>query len=399
MKRSAAGRPSPYLRGDGRWAVQIERPPVAGKRRRQVIYGSTQAEVVALARRAERALEAGDPLTDARLTLGRYLNSWVHTTLPCSDLRPSTLDSYSDIVERHLIPSLGHHKLRELRPPHIRAMLTEKAAEVSARGRPLSARTVQYIHAVLRKALSDAVRDDLMAQNPALKVQPPRIARPPVKPLTSVEIQRVLASLHGDRLAAMWLVLISMGLRKGEVLGLRWDDLDLDVGTLTVARSIRRERGVLNVATGKRLSQLVEGSIKTGATGVRTLAIPGSVVPALRQHRSAQTRERLAAPAWAEPDRVFTTAHGTTIDPRSVNRLWVTVCTRAGVRQVRVHDLRHGTASVLLTQGVAMRAVMETLGHTRMATTSDIYSHVLDELNRDTASRMDAYLTGANSTP
>jgi integrase len=390
--RSAHGRAAPYRRQDGRWAVAVELPPAAGRRRRKILYGRTQTEVLAELRAFEQAQDAGRPWGDARLTVGTYLRSWVTDTLPVSGLRPTTVDSYAEVVDLHLVPTLGHHKLRDLKAPHIRLLLAEKGRQLTSRGKPLSAASVNKIHRVLRTALSYAVRDELIARNPASLVQPPGVHRPPVRTHTTEELERVLPVIMKDRLAAMWLLMLATGLRKGEVLALRWDDFDLESERMTVSRSLGQVRGPADEITGRRSSYLVEGPVKTDS-GERVLWLPRFVVDALRAHRKAQTAERLAAPCWGVPGRVFTSRVGTPIDRRNVNRMWLRLCTTAEVRPLRVHDLRHGAATILLKEGVPMRAIADMLGHARSSTTANIYAHVMDEVGRDGAARMQAFVT------
>ena len=295
------------------------------------------------------------------------------------------------MVTRHITPYIGKHRLEELRPPHLRAWLCELRQVVSVRGRPLSARTIQLAHATLRRALNDAVRDELIGRNPALLVRPGRVPRRNVDPLTRDEAKALLTAATDDRLFALWLVLMSLGLRRGEALGLHWADVDLDAGTLTVARSLQRIRTTETSADGSRRTELVETLPKSEGS-IRALALPASLQAALRAHRARQHRERLAAAAWLDPELVFCTTLGTPIEPRNVYRAWHVVCDRAGVRRCRPHDLRHSAASFLLLQGADMRTIMEQLGHTRMATTTDLYAHVLDEVKRDAAERMDGLL-------
>jgi len=189
----------------------------------------------------------------------------------------------------------------------------------------------------------------------------------------------------------MWLTLLAVGLRRGECLALRWSDLDLDAGRLTVRRSLQRLRGERDEDTGNRRGRLVEVDPKTEASSA-TVALPASVVAELREHRQRQRVQRLAAPVWADPALVFTTGVGTALEPRNVNRAFETLRERAGIRHVRLHDLRHAAATFALAAGVDMKSVQTMLRHSRMATTADLYAHVPEEVQVAGAQLMDDLL-------
>jgi integrase len=250
---------------------------------------------------------------------------------------------------------------------------------------------VQLAHAILRRALNDALRDELVNRNVALLVKSGRVTTPEVEPLRPDELKLLLAEAPNDRLHALWLLLISLGLRRGEALGLHWDDIDFEAKTLSVRRSLQRRRTKELTPSGRRRGHLVEVDTKT-ASSVRTVALPEVLAEALREHRERQDLERADALAWVNPNLVFSTHLGTWFDPQNVYVFWHALCDRAGVRRCRPHDLRHTAASVLLMQGADMRTVMEVLGHSRMATTSDLYTHVLAEVKADAAQRMNQFL-------
>jgi integrase len=377
--RRAGGEGSVYRYRDG-WAAQVRIGQGRGARRKTV-YGRTQGDVIEKLRTMQRQIDAGVVLRAGRsITVGAYLESWVRDVLPGS-VRASTEASYETLVRMHLVPGLGSIALDKLTPTHVRAFLRAKASEVSVRTkRPLSPRTLQYLHAVLRLALEQARRDELVTRNVAMLVAAPRVSREEIRPLTVVEARALFAAAVTDRLRPLWLVLVSLGLRRGEALALRWEDIDLDTGVVQIRRSLQRVRGKLLTVEPKT------------ERSRRALPLPAVLVDVLREHRRAQVAERLAAPAWVDPEMVFTTHVGTPLEPRNVLRSFHALCRRAGVREVRIHDLRHAAASFLLLQGVDMRVVMGTLGHSRQATTSDLYTHLLEPVQRDAADRMDALL-------
>lgn len=318
------------------------------------------------------------PLTSHQsLTVGAYLEPWLADVVARS-VRPKTAHSYGQIVRLHLLPELGAIPLAELRPAHVQALLNTKAAS------GLAPRTVAYIRNVLRQALGHAERSELVGRNVARLAVPPRIPRREVHPLTPDEARRFLTAIDVERLRALYVVALALGLRQGEILGLRWRDVDLDARSLRVRAALQRVDGVLALVEPK------------SATSRRTLPIPALVADALVAHR-AQTESEGIAEIEALPgvtDLVFRTTLGTPLDAISVTRRFQRILRRAGLPHQRFHDLRHACASLLLAQGVPARVVMETLGHSQISLTLNTYSHVVPSLARVAAERMDEMLGG-----
>ncbi len=240
-----------------------------------------------------------------------------------------------------------------------------------------------YTHAILRAALNDALRDEVpgLRRNVADLVRPPAKAPSKARPLDLESLPAILLAMEAHRWRALWLTYLALGLRKGEALGLTWPDLDLDAGLATIHQSLRRRAG-----------KLVDGPVKTEASGA-TVPIPALLVTVLAQHRAEQLKMRLAAPAWSDPERVFTTAHGTPLEPRNINHEWAKICASARIAPIRPHDLRHSMATFALRQGVAMKTIQTMLRHSRLATTADLYTHVLREVQRSGSDRIGDLLT------
>lgn len=380
--RRAAGEGSVHKRKQGGWQGSVTVGIVGGRRKRKTVYGATQREVLDKLAAIRRTLDAGLPVGTSRpMTLGDYLEAWLRDTLP-TVVRPSTAESYASLARQHIIPGLGHHRLDKLTAVHIRAFLKEESTQTSPRTkRPLSPRTLQYLHAVLRLALEQARRDDLVVRNVAGLVAGPKVQRAEIAPLTPEETGRLFAQAATDRLSPLWLLVTALGLRRGEALALRWEDVDLDRGHLQVKATVQRVGG-----------KLVRAEMPKTKSSRRALPLPAVVVEALRAHRAAQGQERLASAVKVDDALVFTTGIGTPLEPRNVLRSFHALCDRAQVRRVRIHDLRHAAASFMLLQGVDMRVVMGTLGHSRLATTSDLYTHLLEPVQRAAAERMDDLL-------
>lgn len=313
------------------------------------------------------------------LLLGVYLEDWLAEVVRGS-VRPKTYVSYRSIVRLHLIPGLGAQPLVELRPADVQAFLNAKAAS------GLAPRTVAYLRNVLRQALGHAERSELVGRNVARLARPPRIPRREVRPLDPDEARVFLAAIRGDRWEALYLVALGCGLRQGEILGLAWGDLDLEAGTLRVHRALQRIEGAFAFVEPK------------SATSRRIVALPAIVRLGLLAHRErAEVEGPARTPLEGFADLVFTTRVGTPIDGISVTRRFQRILTGAGLPRQRFHDLRHACASLLLSQGVPARVVMETLGHSQISLTLNTYSHVIPALGREAAERMDAVLRSGSA--
>lgn len=373
MSRRANGEGSIYQRTDGRWAGAIYVYNRDGGRQRRQVYGRTRAEVVGKLSDLQAANRQHVPAAPVKVTVQQFSEGWLRR-LDASPLKPATVSSYRWIMQRYILPEVGGVRLVALSPQHVRSMLTA----VAARG--VSSRTVQLSRAVLRTMLADAEREQLVHRNVAGLVKGPRVERQEVQPWTAGEAARFLDSMRGHRLGALFSVGVALGLRKGELLALRWEDVDLEGGSLRVHRTVQR----LGEGVG-----LVSGSPKTQRSR-RTVPLPKVCVAALREHRSRQDAERdKAGDAWVDLGLVFSTVKGTVIEPRNLNRLFDQRIEAAGVRRIRFHDLRHTCATLLLAQGVPARVVMEMLGHTQLGITTDLYGHVMPTTLRSAADAMD----------
>lgn len=313
------------------------------------------------------------------ITVGMLLDRWLDEAVVLT-VRPRTLASYRYVVRVHLRPALGDVALASLTAQHVQGLLNAKAAS------GLAPRTVGYLRGVLRQALGFAERMDLVGRNVARLARPPRVPRRQVSPLTVEQARIFRAAVTGDRLEALYLVAVGCGLRQGEILGLRWRDVDIDGRLLLVRFALARVDGGMVLVEPK------------SATSRRNIPMPSFVARALAAHRVRQAAEAL--PHRPEPpdpfaDLVFTTTLGTPLDGISVTRRFQRVLKSAGLPRQRFHDLRHAAASYMLAAGVSARVVMETLGHSEISLTLNTYSHVLPGLGRDAADRMDALLGAA----
>lgn len=373
--RRGHGEGSIYQReSDGKWCTSVDLGRMEGKRRRKVIYGRTRKEVAEKLKVVLREQQQGLPVIVERQTVGQFLERWLEDVAR-PRLRPKTYHSYAQLVRLHLAPTLGHHQLSKLAPQQVQAMMNAKLAS------GLSPRTVQYLRAVLRRAIGQALKWGLVSRNVVLLTDPPRVTRPEIATLTPVQARAFLDAVKGARLESLYAVALALGLRQGEALGLRWQDVDFDGGVLHVRVALQRVRG--------EPARLVEPKTRQSR---RTLPMPAIIVAQLRAHHDRQLTECVTAgPAWQGEHwgLVFCTATGTPLDARHVVFYFKRQLRHAGLPDIRFHDLRHSCASLLLAQNVHPRVVMEILGHSTIALTMNTYSHVLPEAQRQTATLMD----------
>lgn len=357
-RRSPNGSGSTWKRSNGTWIGGLYVDEADGARRRRVVYGKTRKEVQDKLAELRRKSDSGVPIAPNKLTLGIYLREWLDE-VAAPRVRPSTLAAYRHRVEQFLGPDLGHIGLGKLTARELRRYLEQ----LKVRG--VGARTIRYVHATLRAALEDAVREELIEKNVAKLVRAPSVPTTERSPLSVEETKSFLKANHDDRLYALLVVIALLGLRRSEALGLRWEDVDLDQGTLTVRRGLHRVSG-----------QLVTMETKT-ARSRRTIPLPAFVVSSLRAHKARQDEECAAIGAsWHGSGHVFTSTIGTPLDPDNTTKFVKRALKTAGVRDVRMHDFRHGCVSVLLELRVPPRTVMEIVGHASLDMTMNVYAHV-----------------------
>jgi integrase len=373
-KKRNAGEGSIFQRLDGRWCAQLDLGWQNDRRVRKYLYGEKAEAVRDALLKARADYAAGLPVAVERQTAAQFLQRWLEDSVKPS-CRPLTYEQYRQHVKLYLAPLLGSHQLAKLAPQHVRAFIRQKLED------GLSPRTVQLSLVILRRALGQAVTDGLAARNVAKLVDAPRWKRPEVKPWEPGEAARFVDAIKGEPLEAAYLVALSLGLRRGEVLGLRWCDVNLDAKTITIAQALARVGGKL---------QLIEPKSRQSR---RTLPLHDVLVAALRNHRRRQLEERLAAGSrWQDSGLVFTFGIGTPFEPRALNEDFDRIIAKGRLRRIRFHDLRHSCATFLLAQGVHSRVVMELLGHSQISLTMETYSHVLPDTMRDAVARVGVLL-------
>jgi integrase len=378
-------------RQDGRWVASITlgRDPVTGKPKRAWFYGKTRQDVAEKLTKALQDRKQGTFVVPHKVTLGEWLDTWLWEYKKPS-LRPTTFDNYEMLVRRHLKPALGTLALRDVRPEHLQHFYNDKVQHGS------SARTVRLCHILLHGALAQAEKNQLVVRNVSKLTEPPREEHKEMATLTMDQVATsLLPALKDDRLFAAIYLAFGTGLRRGELLGLRWQDIDFQQEVLHVRQALVRVKN--HDAHGDaRKTRLTFQAPKT-ARSRRTVPIPMECLTALKRYKAQQAAEKLLlGQAYADGDLVICQPDGKPIDPRNFLRYFGKVLQQAGLPQIRLHDARHTFATMMLELGASPKTVQTMLGHSRIAVTLDTYSHVSLELEKKEAAKLNAALRGKN---
>lgn len=358
-------------RPDGTWEARLSLP--GGKRKS--VYAKTRREVQDKLRTAQRDIDSGLDLSAGRRTVAQYLDDWLARVKPA--VKPKTWEGYESIVRVRVRPHLGHVPLSRLTPLDVQKLY----ATLEDAG--LSRRSVHHTHCVLHRAFRQAMRWQLLPRNPCDGATPPTPVRRDMRVLSASEVTHLLDATRAHPSHGLYVLAVTSGARIGELLALRWDDLDLDAGKLAVRRSLQRQRG----------AGLVFVHPKTDRSR-RTVHLSQRAISALREHRTRQLEHRLAiGAAWHDQGLVFANATGGPLDPSWQTNAFKATLRAAGLPVVRFHDLRHTAATLLLGQGVHPKVVSEMLGHATITLTLDTYSHFVPALHAQAAAAMDAALS------
>lgn len=375
MNRRGHGEGSIFRRKDGLWCGLVDLGRTAlGKRNRKAFYGKTRREVQEKLKIALRAQQQGLPLSSDRQTVTAYLTEWLGTVK--SSVRPSTWRRYEENVRLHTLPALGAHTLAQLGPQHLRALYTNRLEA------GLSPASVHHLHAVLHVALRQAERDGIIARNVAALVTPPRTAHREMQTLSPEQARALLEAAREDRLEALYVLAVTTGMREGELLALRWRDVDLEGRTVAVRSTLQWTPDGFELAETKT------------ATSRRQVAVTDAAIAALRRHRGAQREGRVRVlAAWRDLDLVFANELGGPLSASNLlRRSFRPLLERAGLPRIRFHDLRHTAATLMLGLGRHPKVVSEMLGHSQISVTLDLYSHVTPTMQREASQALGALL-------
>jgi integrase len=378
-RRRVNGDGSLTKRADGRWMGRYYAWTSAGTRKRITVYGRTRQEAADKMREAQERNRQGIPVPDRAWKLGDWLDYWLEHVV-AANRRPATHALYETTVRLYLKPALGRYPLGRLSASRVQTFLTGQLADGH------SIRKVQVMKTVLSSALARAMREELVMRNVARLAELPAWERKPITPWTAAEARAFLAVAKDDPLYPAFVLLLLYGLRRGEVLGLRWRDVDEDDGELRVRQHIQRVHGELRV-----------GPVKSTA-GRRDLPLLDLAAEVLEARRAVQAADRAElGRAWQDTGLIFTTRTGRPIEPRNMARSFHRICRIRGLRQINVHHVRHTTATLLKNLHVPARDAQLILGHSRLAVTLEIYTHEDREAKRDALGRISDALRGENT--
>ena len=365
-------------RGVGTWelAYEVGRDPTTQKRlRRTISFKGNKKDAEKVLTEAISQRDRGIDIVPDKITLAEYLVRWLKDYVDAT-VAPSTSERYRAAISGHISPHIGAVRLARLRPAHVQQL----HAACSAEG--LSAQTITHHHRILREALKHAVQWQLLAQNPADAIVPPRPARTEMAVLDGAGVDALQRALVGQPLEVLIYLALHTGARSGELLGTRWSDVDLDIGRLSIVRTAQR-------LTGKGV---IFGPVKSHRSK-RAISLSPQAVARLKEHRAQQVRHRLATgPAYQDQDLVFAQSLGQPYSPGQISKKFGLLLQRADLPKLRFHDLRHTAATLLLQAGVHPKVVSERLGHATVSLTLDRYSHVLPTVQEDAALAMDSVL-------
>lgn len=370
-KRRGHNEGSIRQRTDGTWEARISLP--AGKRKS--FYGKTRTEVHAKLRAAQRDFDAGIDHASGKLTVREFLEKWLSASVKPS-VKVRTYEGYESIVRVRVFPHLGRKSLVRVNPLDLQSLYTALAES------GLSARSVQHTHRVLHLAFTQAMRWNMLTRNPCDGVTPPQAPRPELRVLNQEQVTALLDATREHPVSALYVLAVTTGMRIGELLGLKWQDIDLDAGKLVVQRALQRqnEAGLVFVEPKTTRSR-------------RTIMLSQRAVAAVRRHKARQNELRLLTGSeWQDHDLIFTNSTGGAPDPGWQRQIFQEELAKAGLPRLRFHDLRHTAATMLLSQGVHPKVVSEMLGHASITLTLDTYSHLVPVMHAQAAAAMDSML-------
>jgi integrase len=360
----------------GGWSYRIDLGVGPDGRRRQRQQGGfrTKREAQAALNDALAELQRGEFVSPSKQTFADFTEAWLAAVR--GELAESAWANYGALMRTYVLPRVGAVRLVDLTPQRVQALYVELLERGKKDGSPLSARSVLQVHRTLHRALGDAVRWRLLARNPAHGIRPPRTEKKEMTAWSATDARAFLAGTASDRLAALWVVALNSGMRRGELAGLRWADVDLDGATIAVTQ--QRTTAHYKVVVGE-----------PKARSRRVIPVDAAVVDGLRAHRRRQLEERLlVGPAWMDSGYVFVDELGVPYHPERLRVLFERSCRAVGVPPIRLHDLRHTMATAALQAGIHPKVVQERLGHSSIAITLDTYSHVAPTLQREAADKL-----------
>ena len=369
MARGSIRQRSKKKKDSHTFQVYLGRDPITGKKRyhSESVKG-TRGDTDRRLTEVLRELDTGSFVKPIRLEVRAYLEQWMRDCAPLH-VTQRTLEGYRGNINRYILPKIGGIPLEKLTAHQVQEMESDLLREGGRDKRPLSPSTVLQVHRILSKALTDAVRLGQLRQNVAERVVPPRIKKHEVRTLTWEEVARFLQHVEDDQYRTLFLLDIQTGLRRSELLGLRWRDVNCSIAMLAVRRAW------IKLPSGRKTMS----ETKSGQS--RVVYLPPQSIDALRLHREGQGK------LSGDDDFVFCHSDGSPFDPDHVSKKFKRIATEAGVGTLRFHDLRHTHATLMLSENVNLKVTSERLGHSSVAITGDLYSHVQPTVQEEAAQR------------
>jgi integrase len=361
-----------------RWRVRVDLGYGAetGQRRRVMETFATRREAQTWLTQQLNDVQQGVAVTPSKQTIGEMLAYWLDTYAR-HKVRASSFQDYAWLIQKHIVPTLGSMPVQQLTAKRLQQFYSDKQAGGA------SPRIIQLCHQRISQALNQAVSLGMLGRNVALSVTPPRVEIKEQATWNQEQVRRFLAVAHQSAYGAVWLITLATGMRRGEALGLRWCDADLERGSLRVVQAVGMISGTPCIHEPKTRHAR------------RTVPIPPAVVARLREHRARQDdQRRTAGPAWREHGLIFPTKVGTPINPNNLTRDYDRLVVLAGVPRIRIHDQRHTYATLALERGASLLGVSKQLGHARPSTTGDLYAHVTAAMQQQVTDTMDDVLFG-----
>jgi len=364
-----------------KWAfvVDIGRDPLIGKRKQKWFHGyRTKREAEKAMAKKIAEISSGNYVEPVSISFQNLLDDWLEHYVK-HRTSPKTLETYKYLVSRHIVPQIGNLAIDKLTPYQLQKLYSYLLDHDANAGKKLSKTTVHHIHRICYGALKWAVQMRMIPHNVAESVTPPQRNKREIKTWTQKQVNRFLEEAKKEWLYPLFFVAIATGLRRGELLGLKWGDVNLDQGTLSIRRTVQRTDAGL----------VVREQTKTDYSR-RIVSISPTTVDLLSKHRRKQAEQLKSL--GKKSDFVFTNTVGNILEPRKVNQVFDRVIRRAGLPKIRFHDLRHTHATLLLQQGIHPKIVSERLGHANISVTMDIYSHVIPSMQQKATKMFDQIL-------
>lgn len=353
--------------------------PITGKQQQRKLTGKTQKEVSEKLRKVIAAQENKTYTAPSKRTVAEWLNTWSDEYLV--DVKPATVCSYKGIINTHLIPGLGRRRLDELDNEMVQKFVNSLNSRKNEK--KLSAKTIKNINGVLHAAMQQAVINKLIPYNPVDGVKLPRRVKPELKPMDENLIAEFLKEIRGHQFEALFITALFTGARESELLAMQWSKVNLDTGEITIDKQLRKVRG-----SG---SEYVLDETKTSNS--RTITAPQYVVDALRKikHKQEQNKAKLGN-KWIGSDFVFTNDYGEHLRQNTVYKNLKRVLAKLGSPETRFHDLRHSYAMLAIKSGIEMKVISESMGHSQIGTTMNVYGFVTPQMKKDSAVKIDNFI-------